>query len=766
VIDRLEIALVGGEIAQVRIGALSPPDLSVDFCLPRPLLVQPEDLLATEVPVVDMTGWLAAGLLTPPIHVVPLLSGEPRREGKSYVREEQAELFEAGRMAEKCLHGLPKPCCSTCQRQAARQKEAESQASRGNPFDLILPLLQPPLGETFDSVVALPLPLYPFQVTGTKFLIEHERALLADDMGLGKSIQAIVALKFLFRLGRVSRVLLVAPKSLLTDWAEKLWNWAPELRVIKIHGSPPERSEWWRTPAHVFVATYETLREDIDLVAPGEGAAACPVPCVPSDGTLEPAGIQFDCVLLDEAQKIKNPDAQVSQAVRRVDARLRWGLSGTPLENRVDDLIAIFGYLKPGLLPRSHTAYYAAVPEQFKATIKPYFLRRRKSDVLPELPPKIRETKWLELLPRQREAYDRAEREGVIRLTAQGDAVTVQHVLALITALKQICNLDPVSGESRKLECLCEDLEIITELNDKALVFSQYPIKTLKPLVERLGRFGCRLYDGSLSESQRSAVLEEFRNQDVRALLMSLKAGGLGLTLTEAHYVYHFDLWWNPASSAQAEDRTHRIGQPEQVFVTELLTTDTIEQRIHDLVERKRGLFREFVDDLSDPDLEARLTEEDLFGLFNLQRRPHPVASATGGPRGPIPSIRDLSPRQFENLLSVLYGRMGYHVRTTPASRGSGVDVYAKRSGDAGPEELAIQCKHYPDGVVGVEHARALYGVIQAQPGITRGVLVTSGAFSRECQQFCAGKRIWLVDIHALTALLDKHKVALSEAAD
>jgi SNF2 family DNA or RNA helicase len=235
---------------------------------------------------------------------------------------------------------------------------------------------------------------------------------------------------------------------------------------------------------------------------------------------------EFDLCISDEVVKIKNPGAGVTQATREIKGRMRWGLSGYPLENRLEELVSIFAYLKPGLL----TFNDAVHPWKVKEAIEPYFLRRRKIDVLKDLPPKVHEEVWLELSPTQREAYERAEQEGKVQLNERGDSVTVTHVLALITKLKQICNLEPVSQESCESEYLQEHLEEICEQGDKALIFSQYPEKTLRFLEPKLTDFRPLVYHGALSDTQRDRIVDAFQESDEnKVLLMSVRAGGLGL---------------------------------------------------------------------------------------------------------------------------------------------------------------------------------------------------------------------------------------------
>lgn len=692
----------------------------------------------------DFTAWLKEQLFYPEIELFSMLIESPRKAGKAYresSEKEQSSLFDEVEEDKDCIHGLKKSWCAICNQKEKRERQSVS--SQVDIFDIIFPILQPPLGENFDSPIAFPSDLYPFQRNGVKFLAENERALLADEMGLGKSIQTIVALRVLFRKGAITNGLILCPKSLLTDWEKKLWDWAPEIRVIKVRGSREQRQISWNTPAHLYLTTYETLRQDLSN-------------SLGNSDLEDVAKKEFDVAVLDEIQKIKNPGADVTKATRQLVTPRSWGLSGTPLENRVEELISIFAYLKPGLLHYDDAAH----PQKVKAAIKPYFLRRRKVDVLDDLPAKNCDEVWLELTPAQREAYDRAEKEGVVALNEQGDSITVQHVLALITKLKQICNVEPISKESCKLDYLMEQLPEIIEQDGKSLIFSQYPDKTLKFLKQELNQYNPDVYHGMLSDNQRDKIIDEFQNKDdCKTLLMSVKAGGLGLTLTRANFVFHFDLWWNPSVAAQAEDRTHRIGQKKPVYVTSIFTVNTIEEKIQLLLNKKRALFASVIDDLSDTNLSVTLDEEELFGLFNLQKGKRGGSKKSDSQKASAALLSRLLPLQFENVISALYEKMGYHVKLTPQTRDKGIDIYAKRISETGSEVLAIQCKHYPEGTVGVEHARALYGVIHAQPSITKGVLITSGSFSRDCKDFVNDKRIELFDVNIVCGLLEKYDV-------
>lgn len=629
-IDQLELKLNATATAQVCIPPLLPPEVSSNFCPEKPatselefkirapsvddlsnLLIEDSlsyivvectsALLPAVTPVEDFTFWLQEYLGYPEVEEIPVGFDFPETNGKSYQQDQvvrkQLPLFED---QKRCEHGLVAGWCAICSK---RNRDRHSAHNSFDLFDLILPILQPPLDDSFSTPIDFPFELYPFQREGIKFLIEHDRALLGDEMGLGKSIQAIVAVRVLFRKGKIAKCLLLCPKSVLSDWEKKINDWASELRVVKIQGSREERDVFWQSPAHIYLTNYEILREDYPAQRKEQGGA-----------------IQnYDLVILDEIQRIKNPESAVSKTVRKIDAKKRWGLSGTPLENRIDELFAIINYLVPGLFKYEYLSL-----EDVKNRIKPYFLRRRKADVLNDLPEKVREEVWLELLPAQQKTYQKAEQDGIVALNARGDSVTVHHILALITKLKQICNIDVVTKESCKLDYLLDELELISERGDKALVFSQYPEKTLRVLAPKMNRFAPLIYDGSLSDKKRQVLIDKFQSSDInKVLLMSVKAGGVGLTLTRANYVFHYDLWWNPAVAAQAEDRAHRIGQQKTVFVRYLYTRNTIEERIQNLLRKKRQLFNDVIDDLSETKISEVLTEEEIFGLFGLKKHAH-----------------------------------------------------------------------------------------------------------------------------------------------
>ncbi|MDQ6672509.1 MAG: DEAD/DEAH box helicase [Chloroflexota bacterium] len=462
-------------------------------------------------------------------------------------------------------------------------------------------LLQPPIDLLLDDAgpIEWPSTLFPYQVDGVRTLLARDAILLADDTGLGKTVEAIAALRILALQRRMQAALVVVPAGLLRQWRKAIDTWAPELRVSTIHGPAAERAWRWQSPAHVYLVSYDTLRED------------GPHPDSP------PRRRTWDVVALDEAQRIKNRDADVSRVCKRLRRRRAWALTGTPLENNLDELASILEFVAPSTdAPPTRLFPGSEVIDRQRAVQ----LRRRKADVLPQLPPKLTSTITLQLGAEQRASYERAEREGVYALKARGADVHIQNVLELITRLKQLCNVDPVSGHSAKLADLDMRLTTLVAEGHRALVFTQFTDATFgaRAIAARLVRLRPLLYTGDMSLAQRDHVIRAFKQDASHSVLvLSLRAGGVGLNLQDASYVFHFDRWWNPSVERQAEDRTHRLGQTYPVNVYTYTCEQTMEERIEVVLRRKRRLFQDIVDEVT-LDLADVLTGTELFSLFGL----------------------------------------------------------------------------------------------------------------------------------------------------
>src|SRR5262249_47474628 len=292
----------------------------------------------------------------------------------------------------------------------------------------------------------------------------------------------------------------------------------------------------------------------------------------------------------DEAQRIKNRDCKTAQVVRSLRRERSWALTGTPVENRPEDLVNLFAFVDPDRIPPETPV------KRLPGLAGDRIRRRAKADVLSELPPKTVRDAYLELTPAQRAAYELAEKDGVVRLNALGDTITVQHVFELVMRLKQICNFDPLTGQSAKLEQLQADLAEVADSGRKAIVFSQW-VEPLEFLAEALAAFGPLQFHGRVPNRERQAVLDRFKSDPRKhVILMSYGTGSVGLNLQFANYVFLFDRWWNPAVEDQAINRAHRIGQKSPVIVTRFVTTGTIEGRIEEVLERKRQLFNELIE--------------------------------------------------------------------------------------------------------------------------------------------------------------------------
>jgi SNF2 family DNA or RNA helicase len=468
--------------------------------------------------------------------------------------------------------------------------------------DRLLYLLQPPLENLFaNKQIELPFQPYPYQIKGIAFLMPRHAALLADEMGLGKTAQVIIALRLLFQSGLIRRTLIVCPKPLVVNWTRELKLWANDLPYEVIGGEVAARkAQWFASRCPVKLVNYELLTRDEELVTDPD--------------------VHFDIVVLDEAQRIKNRDAKTARVVRSISRDRSWAMTGTPIENRIEDLINIFAFVDPERVPPDTPA--KLLPELTRDAI----LRRVKEEVMTDMPPKVIQDVYLDLSTAQRASYDLAEQEGIIHLNELGDTISVQHVFELVLRLKQICNFDPRTGESAKLEQLVADMDEVADNDRKAIIFSQW-VEPLETMAQALTPFGPLQYHGKIPQRERQPILDRFKaDKSKHVLLMSYGTGSVGLNLQFTNYVFLFDRWWNPAIEDQAINRAHRIGQKETVFVKRFICQNTIEGRIAEVLEKKRALFEEMLGQNGPPPA-LGLNEEEIFGLFNVKPRPRKAGS-------------------------------------------------------------------------------------------------------------------------------------------
>jgi superfamily II DNA or RNA helicase len=468
-----------------------------------------------------------------------------------------------------------------------------------------------PVPAPFDAL------LRPYQRIGAAWLWHLHRSglggVLADEMGLGKTLQALALLCAVQQGGGAS--LVVCPASLVENWRREAARFAPQLRVFVHRGdqrleSPGELARW-----DLVVTSYGTLTRDRELLSSAE----------------------FACIVADEAQHVKNRRSQNAQALRSLRARGRFLLTGTPVENSLDDLRSLFEFILPGYLERvpqgARGEERAWLDERLRAKTAHYILRRTKLAVAPELPARIEQVVWCTMEPAQAALYrsiqEKSERELIdLEASGAGDARLRLAALTQLLRLRQIC-CDPrlvASADaapegaafdgSAKLESFRELLAEATDDGHRLLVFSQFT-SLLALLRADLASRGvpCCYLDGSMAPSARQAEIDRFQaSADAPVFLLSLKAGGTGLNLTGADTVVHFDPWWNPAVEAQATDRAHRIGQTRVVTAYKLVCAETVEERVLALQDDKRALLAG-VFEASDAASE-KLSLADLRGLL------------------------------------------------------------------------------------------------------------------------------------------------------
>ncbi|MBD0335458.1 MAG: DEAD/DEAH box helicase [Cyanobacteria bacterium Co-bin13] len=449
--------------------------------------------------------------------------------------------------------------------------------------------------------------LRPYQARGVSWLAFLEQwglgACLADDMGLGKTIQLIAFLLYLRQEGFMnSPTLLVCPTSVLGNWEREVKRFAPDLKTLVHHGDKRFRGAALLRSiksVQLVITSYPLVFRDLkDLQS-----------------------VSWQGVVLDEAQNIKNPEAKQAKAVRQLEGQFRIALTGTPVENRLGELWSIMDFLNPGYLgPRNFFQRRFAAPierygdtaslQMLRSLVQPFILRRLKTDrdIIQDLPEKQEMTIFCGLSAEQAALYQKTVDQS---LEALNEAEGVQRrgqILALLTRLKQICNHpaqflqeDSLGGLNRsgKLQRLNEMVEEMLSEGDRALIFTQFAEwgKLLKAHLEHHFREESLFLYGSTSKQQREAMVDRFQldPNGPRLFILSLKAGGVGLNLTRANHVFHFDRWWNPAVENQATDRAFRIGQTRNVQVHKFVCTGTLEERIHEMIESKQALSEQVV---------------------------------------------------------------------------------------------------------------------------------------------------------------------------
>ncbi|SCC90255.1 Uncharacterized protein SCG7086_AV_00130 [Chlamydiales bacterium SCGC AG-110-P3] len=443
----------------------------------------------------------------------------------------------------------------------------------------------------------------------------HLNGILADDMGLGKTLQAIIAITQDAATNGDSTSLVVCPTSLVYNWQEEFLKFNPLLSTLVVDGTPAQRKKLLKNLSDydVVITSYSLLQKDIEIYQKH----------------------RLSYAILDEAQHIKNRGTRNARSVKLLDASHRLILTGTPIENSLDELWSLFDFLMPGLLSsyerfcekfiRNPQGGVEQAMERLRNKVSPFILRRMKRDVLKELPPVSEILYHCHLSPVQKDlytSYAESAREELSRLVKKEGFDKVQiHVLATLTRLKQICchpgifaKEEVAPGDSAKYDMLMELLQTLIEGNHKTVIFSQYT-RMLGIMRRGLEAQGVKFAYLDGSSKNRLDIVKQFNGDaSIPVFLVSLKAGGAGLNLTGADTVIHYDMWWNPAVENQATDRVHRIGQTRSVSSYKLVTKGTIEEKILELQNRKKGLVKQIVS--CDDEAMSKLTWEEVLELL------------------------------------------------------------------------------------------------------------------------------------------------------
>jgi non-specific serine/threonine protein kinase len=465
-------------------------------------------------------------------------------------------------------------------------------------------------------------------------------ALLADDMGLGKTVQVLALLDKLREVRPDTKTLLVVPASLLVNWQKEAAKFAPKLAVRLVHGTNAN-TDYRQTDGDLFITTYgmasrlEQLSRD-----------------------------RWDLLIIDEAQAIKNPAVKQTKAVKRLQSGVRIALTGTPIENRLSDLWSIFDFLNAGLLgsPKEFKAFTGKLKEspegyaRLRSVVSPFILRRLKTDkaVISDLPDKSEIKQFTTLTRRQAALYNALVKElgqlfehgdgddagaagaygidGVERAAGVERAYGIERkgkILAAIMKFKQICNHpDQYNGQgafdpkhSGKFDALAEICETIRDKRESVLVFTQFRemCDPLRAYLETVFGRGGQVIHGGVTPKKRGAIVEQFNSEYVPFMVLSLKAGGVGLNLAAANHVIHFDRWWNPAVENQATDRAFRIGQTQDVMVHKFITTGTIEEKIDSIIESKTRLAGDIITQTNGENWVTEMSDRELMNLFRLE---------------------------------------------------------------------------------------------------------------------------------------------------
>lgn len=470
-----------------------------------------------------------------------------------------------------------------------------------------------------NCIASRGIQLRPYQRAGIHWLdcliAHHLHGILADDMGLGKTIQTILAIRLAYEKDLIKQhSLIICPKSVLPFWSRELVKFFPEVKIKEYIGSYRDHSVLKQQGPTIFISTYETVTRDMEHIIP----------------------IPFHFVVLDEATKIKNPETQRTKAIKGISSLHRIALSGTPIENRPAELWSLFDFLMRGYLgtyggfirlfenPITQSADND-IAHKLSKRIRPFVLRRLKSEVAKDLPEKIKMEEWCELTTEQKSLYGQIQDQYVspIRKSLEkGEIVSFAScILPILTKLKQVCDHpalitgveEPLENRSEKFDFVIDKVKEICENNERIVLFTHF-LKTLNLMESAFNKFKIKYIRIDGSTQNRQIFIDKFNNKEVDAAICSIQACGHGINLIAANHVIHIDHWWNPSIEDQATDRVHRIGQEKTVYVYDIFTRGTLEEKIASLLEKKRNISDKVIGALAKE--EIHWTKEELLELL------------------------------------------------------------------------------------------------------------------------------------------------------
>ena len=446
--------------------------------------------------------------------------------------------------------------------------------------------------------------LRPYQKDGVKWLYNLYKCglggILADEMGLGKSLQTIIFIRRVLEEDNAAKILIVTPTALVYNWDNEFHKFSDDIKRSIFAGLKKDRHNKLKIyNGNVYITSYGLLREDLDIYKE----------------------MNFKVMIIDEAQNIKNPTAMLTKAVKSINSEVKLALTGTPIENSILELWSIFDYMMPGFLAnKTKFSEKYKIGEDFdddtnmtlsklRSQVKPFILRRKKNEVLKDLPDKLENNIYIDLSDEEKKIYAalvKETKEEMEELVSAGFSKNKMQILTLLTRLRQVC-IDPkiifdnYNKTSSKIEHLIDVVKEAVSNGHKILLFTSFRT-ALNIVKDNLTKEGITSYviDGSVSSKKRQELVDKFNTDDTNIFLIMLKSGGTGLNLTSADIVIHLDLWWNPQAENQATDRAHRIGQKNTVEVIKLITKGTIEEKILDLQAKKKILSDKLIENDGD----------------------------------------------------------------------------------------------------------------------------------------------------------------------